>query len=444
MAENEAMEGKDFAKEEQVKAKFEEIITQIINEMESDKATINIEGTDININIKREKDIYTLSLFGENIATIDENKEFSYNIEGLEKIKEKLENGKRPVAKYEDLGLPDIEYLKELEKDKEREEEKENTDNGEEKEENEKDEEEKPDLEDDEDKQVEEIAEEYNISSKDVIHIKRDESEKVTEHETFARAANFDKKYKDIFMLRAEDAYSWKAVGVNKEGKKEEIKDEQEKQVGGKNPDITIKKVSGEKIEEIKPIAMFKIDSKTAYAVTRNKHGQTELIYCREQEGDKKKYWGITVPEADRKNTIQESADARKFLDRKNNSNKDLSDKANELEKAQTLEERGVPSKEKGVQTYEIEGNEGQNRKLRKEEIKDDLYKRKGIKEKMKGVMPGYLEYMEKQIDTEAEKIINLMDENDTITYEEAIKKVESENNREEGGITPYQRRNRE
>ena len=100
MAENEAMEGKDFAKEEQVKAKFEEIITQIINEMENDKASINIEGTDININIKKEKDIYTLSLFGENIATIDENMEFSYNIEGLEKIKETLENGERPVAKY--------------------------------------------------------------------------------------------------------------------------------------------------------------------------------------------------------------------------------------------------------------------------------------------------------------------------------------------------------
>ena len=39
---------------------------------------------------------------------------------------------------------------------------------------------------------------------------------------------------------------------ITLEGKKEEIKSEQEKQTGGKNPDITIKKVTGEKIEEIK------------------------------------------------------------------------------------------------------------------------------------------------------------------------------------------------
>ena len=68
MAENEGMEEKDFAKEEQVKAKFEEIIMQIINEMEKEEATINIEGTDININVKREKDIYVKIIDEENIA----------------------------------------------------------------------------------------------------------------------------------------------------------------------------------------------------------------------------------------------------------------------------------------------------------------------------------------------------------------------------------------
>lgn len=443
MAENEGMEGKDFAKEEQIKAKFEEILTQIINEMEHDEATVTLEGeaADININIKREKEVYKVSLFGESIATIDENKQFSYDINGLENIKQKLEDKKNPVAKYEDLGLPDIEYLKELEKDKQKEDdeqEKENSDD--EKDENEKDEEEKPDLEDDKEEDREEIAEEYNINSKDVIHIKRDEGEKVTEHDTFANEANFDKKYEDVYMIRGKDAYSWKAIGKDKDGKKEEIENEQNKQTGGKNPDITIKKLSGEKIEEIKPLAVYKIDSQTAYAITRNEHGQSELIYCRQQAGDEKNYWGIKVPEAERKNTIQESADAREFLDRRNNSSQDLSDKAKAFERADDLDKRGVPSKEKGVQTYEIEGNERQNREVTKEEIKEDLYERLGIKEKMKGAMPGYLDYIEKQIDKKAERIMQILEESDKITYEEAVAKAEKEfGEREQGGRTPDQ-----
>lgn len=442
MAENEGMEGKDFAKEEQIKAKFEEILTQIINEMEHDEATVTLEGeaADININVKKQKEVYNISLLGENIATIDENKQFSYDINGLENVKQKLEDKKNPVAKYEDLGLPDIEYLKELEKEKQKEDgeqEKENPD-GEEKDENEKDEEEKPDLEDDKEEDREEIAEEYNISSKDVIHIKRDEGEKVTEHDTFANATNFDKKYKDIYMIRGKDPYSWKAIGKDKDGKKEEIENEQNKQTGGKNPDITIKKVSGEKIEEIKPLAVYKIDSQTAYAVTRNEHGQSELVYCRQQAGDNKNYWGIKVPEAERKNTIQESVDAREFLDRRNNSSQDLSDKAKAFERADDLDKRGVPSKEKGVQTYEIEGNERQNRETTKEEIKEDLYERLGIKEKMKGAMPGYLDYIEQKIDQKAEKIMQLLDENDSMTYEEAVNRAERESGeREQGGKTP-------
>ena len=439
MAENEGMEGKDFAKEEQVKAKFEEILTQIINEMEHDEATVTIEGTNININVKKEKKIHQISLCGKQIATVDENNEFLYDIEKLEDVKKLLENGKRPVAKYEDLGLPDIEYLKELEKEKQKEDgeqEKENPDD-EEKDENEKDEEEKPDLEDDKEDR-EEIAEEYNISSKDVIHVKRDDPDKVTEHENFASAAKFDKKYKDIYMLREKDPYTWKAIGKDKDGKKEEIENEQNKQTGGRNPDITIKKVSGEKIEEIKPLAIFKIDSQTAYAIAIDEHGQSEFLYCRQQAGDKKNYWGIKVPEAERKNTIQESADAREFLDRRNNSSQDLSGKAKAFEKADDLDKRGVPSKEKGVQTYEIEGNERQNREVTKEEIKEDLYERLGIKEKMKGAMPGYLDYIEEKIDQKAERIMKLLEENDSMTYEEAVNRAERESGeREQGGKTP-------
>ena len=439
MAENEGMEGKDFAKEEKIKEQFEQVIMQIINEMENDNATITIEGTDINIDVKKEKEVYQISLFGKQIATVNKDEEFSYNIEELKNIKKVLESGKRPVAKYEDLGLPDIEYLKELEKEKEEKENSEedkNTDD--EKEETEEDEE-KPDLEDDKDKDIEEIAQEYNISSKDVIHIKRDDNEKVTEHETFSKVTEFDKKYEDVYIMRGKDPYSWKAIGKDNEGKKEEIKSEQEKQTGGKNPDITIKKVTGEKIEEIKPLSVFKIDSKTAYAVTRNEHGQTELVYCRQQAGDQKQYWGIMVPEAEGKNTIQESADAREFLDHRNNSSQDLSRKADEYERAENFEKRGVPSKEKGVQEYEIEGNREQNIRLTKEQIKEDLYKRMDIKEKMKGAMPGYLDYIDDKIDKQAEKIVELLMENDSISYEEAVERVQKSSERDQGGRTPDQ-----
>lgn len=438
MAENEGMEGKNFAKEEKIKEQFEKVIMQIINEMENDNEAITIEGTDISIDVKKEKEVYQISLFGKQIATVGKDEEFSYNIEELENIKKTLEDGKRPVAKYEDLGLPNIEYLKELEKEKEEKEKGEEDKNTDDEKEEKEEDEEKPDLEEKEE-DIEEIAKKYNINSKDVIHIKRDDNKKVTEHDTFSRVAKFDKKYEDVYIIRGKDSYSWKAIGKDNEGKKEEIKSEQEKQTGGKNPDITIKKVTGEKIEEIKPLSVFKIDSKTAYAVTRNEHGQTELVYCRQQAGDQKQYWGIMVPEAEGKNAIQESADAREFLDHRNNSSQDLSRKADEYERAENFEKRGVPSKEKGIQEYEIEGNREQNIGLTKEQIKEDLYKRMGIKEKMKGAMPGYLDYMEEKIDKQAEKIVKLLMENDSISYEEAVERVQKSSERDKGGRTPDQ-----
>lgn len=439
MDENEGMEEKNFAKEEKVKEQFEKVIMQIINEMENDNAIITLEGTDIKINIKKGKEVYEISLLGNNIATVDKNKEFLYNIEGLENVKEKLEKKDRPVARYEDLGLPDIEYLKELEKDR-----KERDENKDKEKEDKKKDKENPNLKKEEeietDKNLGEIAEKYNISSKDVIHIRRNDPEKVTGHETLSDVTNFDDKYKDIYMIRGKDPHSWKAIGADKDGKKEEIENEQDKQIGGKNPDITIKKVSGKEIKKIKPLAIFKIDSKTAYAIARDEHGKSELVYCRKQEGNEKEYWGIMVPEAEGKNTIQESADAREFLDHRNNSSEDLSKKADEYEKAKDLYERGVPSKEKGVQEYEIEGTANQNKKLMKEEIKEDLYKRLGIKEKMKGAMPGYLDYIEEKVDQKAEKIMQILEENDKITYEEAVTKVEKESGeKEKGGRTPEQ-----
>ena len=56
----------------------------------------------------------------------------------------------------------------------------------------------------------------------------------------------------------------------------------------------------------------------------------------------------------------------------------------------------------------------------------------------MKNAMPGYLDYIEKQIDQKAEKIMRLLEDSDTIDYEETVNKVEKESGeREQGGKTP-------
>lgn len=130
-------------------------------------------------------------------------------------------------------------------------------------------------------------------------------------------------------------------------------------------------------------------------------------------------------------------------MDSKNTSARDLSNKADAVAKAKDLDERGVPSKEKGVQVEEIEGNAEQNLKLTKEEIKDDLYKRMGITEKMKaGFMPGQLAHLDKQLDEKADRILKLIVDNKNMTYDDAVKKEEEDNKqREEGGITPGENR---
>lgn len=430
MAENESIEGKDLVLQEQIKEQFEKIITKIINNMKNEQATITLNGeTNINIDIRKEEDIYNIYLLGEKVASRNKQGEFSYNIEGLKNIKNKLENSKRPIARYEDLGLPDIEYLEHFEKEKNDRETQEKIEDEGDRDEIEKDDE-KPELEGDSDK--EEIAKKYNVNSNQVIHIAKDE--KITQHQRFDGVANYAKYYDDIYIIRGKDPYSWKIIGV-KEGKQEEI-EEQGRQVGGKNPDIKIKRIDEDEITEVKPLAMYEIDDETSIAIVKDGQGRPEALYCRQEGGDEKTYWGVIIPEASGKNIMQESPDTREFIDGRNNSNEDLLKKAEELEKAKSLEERGAPSKEKGVQVYEIDGTHEQNRNLRKEEIVEDLMRRDGIIDRAT-VPPGFYE-------NKAEKVLLLMEENEGIDYEEAIARVEAQNKRDEGGMTPDQKRNRE
>ena len=387
------------------------------------------------MNIEKMKEGYKVRLLGKDIVSVDKSGEFTYNLESLQKIKEELANKNRPdrpITNYNDLGLPDIEYLRELEQKKQSKELEKSIDKNEgEREEVEKDDK-KPKLDKkNEDKSKEEIAKKYNVDSRQVVHIAMDE--KVTQDERFQNLAQWAEGYDDIYVMPGKDNYTWHTIGV-KEGKEEEIEQSNNRQIGGKNPDITIKRIDGEKIEEVKPLAMYELDNNESYALVRDKTGEVEMLYCRQEGGDEKTYWGIIVPEASGDNTIQRSPEERSFISPRNNSSEDLSKKAEELEKAADLDERGIPSEEKGVQTYEIEGTSEQNRKERKEQIVEDLLKRDGILDRA-NAMPGYYE-------NKAERVLRLMENNKKITYEEAVERVE-QTNREPGGNTPDNKRTR-
>lgn len=428
------MEEKDLAMQERIKAKFEENIINLIHKYkEGNLSEFAIEN--VKVDIKKADKAYIVSFGGYELCRVLEDG-VKYDISKLEDFKKKAEELSKNGAPdlEEELGLPDIEYLKYLEKEETKENQKQEKDNkvkdeGEEKEENEKDEEEKPELEEDDKEKIEEIAKEYNLKTNQIVHISK--NKKITKNEKFRDVAEWSKKYDDIYMLQGENAFEWKTIGV-KESKKEEIQNQ--KKIGGKTPDIKIKRIDGEKIEEIKPLSVYELDNKTAVAIVKDKFGRPEALYCRQEGGDKKTFWGTIIPEVNGKNVRQKEPQIREFMDHRYNSGNDLSRKSEELEKQENLEQRGLPSEEEGVQVAEIEGNANQNRVMRKEEIKEDLYKRLGISEKMKGAMPGYLDYMENKIDIQAEKILELMDNNETITYEEAIEKTGDE--RESGGRT--------
>ncbi len=394
--------------------KIEVSILDIKEPIEKDDEKININKMQI---LFKTKDGYVL------IAEVTEDNEIMIDSEGIEKagLKDKVMV----------TGSDEIELREKNEQEKEKQEDEEK----EAKEDKERADQEKPDIESDLDKDKQEIARKYNVDSRMVIHIAMDE--KVTKDHKFEGLVKYAKGYDSLYVIPGKDNYTWNLIG-KKDGEETQINNEN-KNKWGKNPDINIQVEDKEEIKEVKPLAMVEIDSDSAYAITRDDSGIPQMIYCRQIGGNEKEYFGIIVPEAEGKNVMQQDPEQREFIDPKNNSNEDLDDKLEELKKAKSLDKRGVPSKEEGVQTYEIDGTKEQNKALVLEEIKEDLYKRKDIGEKVKGSMPGYFDYIDKQISIEAEEILRLMKKNVDMPYEKAVKIVEGKNNREQGGRTPDQ-----
>lgn len=417
MAENEGMEGKDLALEQ--KKEFKEVVLEQIEKLKNGESQIivgELEATKIG-------DQAILKVRGKSIAIVSGNT-IEYNLSNFEDLKKALEEDGQTL---DDLGLPELQteidkiQKQTVEKDDEKtiNDYKKVEDKGEARE-KEKDDE-KPNLEE-KDEKKEEIAKQYNINTSQVIHIARDE--RVTEDERFAGLVKWAQDKDDVYIIPGDDVYSYKFIGT-KDGMQEEM-DTSKTKVGGTNPDVKIKRIDGERITEVKPLAMYEIDSDTSVAIVKNEYGEPEALYCRKQDGDEKAYWGSVIPEESGKNVLQQPQKTREFIDHKANSGLDLSKKADELSKQQDLEKRGMPSDKKGVQIEEIEGSSKQNRSLNIDKIMEDLMKRDGILDKQT-VPPGYYE-------NKAQKVLSLMESNENITYDQAVEQIENEGRREPGG----------
>ena len=431
MAENESMEGKDLATEE--KKEFKEQILEQIENLKNGKSKMivgEMEATKIG-------DQAILKVRGKSIAIVRE-KQIEYNLANFEALKKELEEEGKTL---DDLGLPDLQEeidkiqkqnSEKVEEQQTQEEQKEQEDEGEDIEEEKDDE--KSELEEDKDKdeQKEEIAKQYNVDAKDVIHISKDE--KITENERFQGLVKWAGDRDDVYVIPGEDPYTYKFIG-DKNGELEEIEAGKNKAIGGKSPDVTVKRVDGEQITEVRPLAMYEVDSQTSIAIVKNEYGEPEALYCRQEGGNEKAYWGSVIPEASGKNVLQQSPETRDFMDHKYNSGLDLEEKTFALTRQEDLEKRGVPSKAEGVQVNEIDKSHEQNRELNVEEIAEDLMTRDGIVDRLT-VPPGFYE-------NKAEKVLKLMEEDKSITYEQAVEQIESKGQREAGGRTPGEPRDK-
>ena len=444
----EEKEGKDLAQD---KRKEQEEIEKYYENVKLELSKIKLENVTIGEkHEQRQNDDGDIEEFisygvyidfkGESIliATIDENGKLVPNESILQDEKYNYEDRKKLGDMLNLLGLEqeevDIDKLQEQLKDIEAKTKEElKQEKNLEEEESIKDEG-KEELKEKEESDKEKIAKKYNLNTNQIIHVDMN-NEKITEDETFARLVKWADGKEEIYVIPGENEYTWETIG-RKKGEEEFTKIEgANKQIYGKNPNITIQRIDDEKITKIKPLAMYEIDSDTAIAIVKNEYGEPEQLYCRKQEGEQK-YWGTVIPEVSKKNVTQLDFDTRSFMSSKNTSGMDLIKKEKELKKAQNLEERGVPSKEEGVQVYEIEGNRRQNMELVKEEVVKDLMKRDGIVDELT-VPPGYYE-------NKAEKVLKRLKQNQDINYEQAVEQIEKEGERESGGRTPGETRKRE
>lgn len=439
MAENESMEGKDLAREEQRKEQFESMIKYYIDKMKDMKVTQTtidspIKGISISIQKQEQGNGYEVYLVGEKIVTVTEDEVISYEIKGLKNVADKLKNNGRPIAKYDDLGLPDIEYLEYLEKERDKREEAremENQPQNTEKEQEESEEELDEDGRDEEEKD----DKKPELNKKQPNWIKLDLSAQVVYNKTLAQILPNGHKYKEVYVAPGKNQFSYELVGGDEQSGYEPI--EGLEKTEGSNPTQKIISIQNQGKMDIKSeqaFAMFKIKGRESEGFSINLaqsgNNQIEVSYWRKSYGDS--YISIPVAQetADR-GYNEHSPEARYFMARSTHSNWRMDDRIDDSEDIEKVSAK-LPS--------EINpASDG----IQLEELDKQTFREKLIERIMKDVMgngkqhPDYERSVREKATIMADKIIDGMD---PAQAKEEVFGPE----KEQGGITPDQKRNRE
>ena len=432
MEENEGMNEKDLAIAEKKKTEFENMIKEAIRNKEEGQSEIYLQKGIIVLKITEEKTGYKLSLLELDIGDINEKGEFNYNIEALEQVKEKLEKQKRPIANYKDLGLPDIEYLKELEKDKGKEKEKtpavDNKEAEEKKPENEEENaEEKEEPEKDEKKP--------ELNKKGANWIRLDLSREVVENTPLRNLIPNCEKYEEIYIVPGKDQYSYTIQGGNKENGYEVISELEPTE--GNNPTQRIISLEGngeKKVESKQPLAMFKIKGREdeGFSITEAQPGneQIRMEYWRKAYGDM--YISTTVPQAHADRGIDKPTPEVKYLMSKDYTSRlEMERIFKTHEDIEDLQKQDVPDETNpasdGIQLEELDRDEFKARMY--EKVLQQLRDEKGNQ------LPGFLEAKAKFI---VDKVVD-----EGVNYNQA-KEQAFNDGKEKGGPTPDQNRKRE
>lgn len=259
MSERDAMEGKKIELHIFEQKVLEAL--EIAEREEQDKAVIDNGMMSFEIQIQKVDNKLEIHAFGEEILTLEKG-EFTYDIEGLKNIQEKLE--KNSEFNYKQFGLPDIEYLEELEKQRQEERDEPQKDLS-------KDMEEKEEKKEEE-KEKEKEEPEKTLDEKNQIRSLTKLNDKVIKF-LVPSARDYDGIYLDS---------AGKIVGENqKSGKIEDLKGITE--IKGNSINKNIHGTENREHKHVNAEIMYRIDSKqnTGFAVIRDgtEKGNRDLRY---------------------------------------------------------------------------------------------------------------------------------------------------------------------
>lgn len=434
MAENESFEGKSYEYYKQQTEMFEQMIIQAINSREEGQEELVLQKGYIQMQVKKVNGVYKLNLLGEEIATINEKGSFSYNVRGLKNIREMVED--QDIVNYNDLGLPDIEYLEYLEKEKIKEEEVEEREKGQGKKED--GEEEKQEENNDEEKDDKEQAEEEKpkLNSKGPNWIKLDLSREVVHNTPLRNLIPNCEKYEEVYIVPGKDQYSYTIQGGSKETGYDVI--EELEPTEGRNPTqkmISIQSKGEMEIESKQSLVMFKIRGREdeGFSITEAQPGneQIRMEYWRKAYNDM--YISTTVPQAHADRGVEMPSPEVKYLMAKNQTSRLEMERVFDTHAdIEELKQQDVPGEvdpsSDGIELEELD------REVLKEKMYEDILRE--LQEEKGNQIPGFLESKAKAI---VDKVLD-----DGENYEIAKEEAFEDERAPGGGREPGKRRNGE